>query len=244
MNTISRAALAAAALLSSAPLHAGEWKHEIAPYLWGAGMDGTTGVRGIEAEADVGFDDILDSLETGFMGVYRASNGTMSVTVDAVYMGLGSDARGPAGLVKADIDMDQAALELDVGYAVSERLTVFAGLRYNDLSVDVKLTGPQGDVVSRDGSESWVDPVIGAHYAIPFTDTWSLTLRGDVGGFGVGSDFAWQAVSTVRWQVSPRVGMLAAYRYMDMDYESGQGNNRFLYDMAIHGPALGVVFTF
>lgn len=243
MSSIPRAALVGAALLATAPLHAEGWTHEIAPYLWGAGMDGTTGVGGIEAEADVGFDDILDNLETGFMGVYRASNGKRSVTLDAVYMGLGNVARGSGGLVKAEIDMDQAAIEVDAGYEVAEHLTVFAGLRYNDITVDVKRTGPLG-VVQRDGSESWVDPVIGAHYAIPFADTWSLTLRGDIGGFGVGSDFAWQGVWTLRWQASPRTGVLAAYRYIDMDYEDGQGSNRFLYDMAIHGPALGVVFTF
>jgi hypothetical protein len=29
-----------------------------------------------------------------------------------------------------------------------------------------------------------------------------------------------------------------------MDYEDGKGANRFLYDVATSGPALGVVFTF
>jgi hypothetical protein len=29
-----------------------------------------------------------------------------------------------------------------------------------------------------------------------------------------------------------------------VDYESGSGSNRFKYDMAFSGPALGIVFTF
>ncbi len=71
-----------------------------------------------------------------------------------------------------------------------------------------------------------------------------MNLRGDIGGFGVGSDFAWQAIATLRWQFSPRTGVGLAYRHLDMDYEDGKGANRFLYDVATSGPALGVVFTF
>jgi len=231
-------------LLAAGPVHAEEWKHEVAPYLWGAAMDGTSGVGNVVADVDISFGDILDNLEMGFMGMYRASRDQFSITVDAVYMGLGATERGPGGLVKADIDMDQIALEVDVGYELVERFTVFGGLRYNDLSAKVKATGPLGNVESADGDESWVDPVIGAHYSIPFSDVWSLTMRGDIGGFGVGSDFAWQGVATFRWQASPSVGVLAAYRYMDMDYENGSGQDRFIYDMAFSGPALGVVFTF
>jgi len=66
-----------------------------------------------------------------------------------------------------------------------------------------------------------------------------LNLSGDIGGFGVGSDFAWQGLVTFRWQLTERTGALAAYRYMDVDYESGNGSNRFEYDMAFSGPALG-----
>ena len=230
-------------LAVSSPTNAAEWKHELAPYVWGAGMSGTTTLGPVTGDVDASFGDILDNLETGFMGLYRGTRDRWSVTVDGIYMGLGADGRGPAGFVKADIDLDQSALEVDVGYEVIERLTVFGGLRYNDLSVKVDTSGPLGEQ-SRDMDQDWVDPVIGAHYAIPFADEWSLILRGDVGGFGVGSEFAWQALATMRWQVSERTGLLAAYRYIDMDYEDGNGSNYFNYDMSLSGPAVGVVFTF
>jgi hypothetical protein len=243
MKTRHQAALLGTALLAAAPLHAAEWKHELAPYLWGSGMDGTTTVGTVGADVDMSFGDILDNLEFGFMGAYRATREQFSVTVDAIYMGLGSAGRGPAGYVKADVDLDQSALEVDVGYEVMERFTVLAGLRYNDLSVDVEATGPLGTRTASQG-ESWLDPVIGATYTIPFADNWSFTLRGDIGGFGVGSNFAWQGLGTLRWQTSERVGVIGAYRYIDMDYDTGKGANYFEYDMSLSGPALGVVFTF
>lgn len=243
MKTRHQAALLGTALLAAVPLHAAEWKHELAPYVWGSAMNGTTAVGPLEAEVDKSFGDILDNLEMGFMGAYRATRERWSITVDGIYMGLGGSGRGPAGFAKADVDMDQAALEADVGYQVMERLVLLGGLRYNDLSVEVELTGlPGGGKNSM--SESWVDPVIGAIYTVPFADQWSLVLRGDVGGFGIGSDFAWQGIATLRWQASERVGVAAAYRYIDMDYDTGKDADYFKYDMSISGPALGVVFTF
>jgi hypothetical protein len=244
MKTCHRAALLAATLLAVTPLHASEWKHEVAPYLWGAALDGTTGIGNVTADVDVSFGDILDNLEMAFMGVYRASRDRFSITTDFVYMGLGATERGPGGRLEADIDVDQLALEVNAGYEVVERLTLFGGLRYNDLSTEVRARGPLGNVVGAEGDESWVDPLVGAHYSIPITDVWSATLRGDIGGFGVGSDFAWQGVASFRWQITPRVGTALAYRYMAMDYEDDAPRGRFKYDMTISGPALGVVFTF
>ena len=83
-------------------------------------------------------------------------------------MGLGDAGRGPAGYVKADIDLDQSALEVDVGYEVVERLVVLAGLRYNDLSAEVKVTGPLGNT-SSDGSRKAI-----LSKSSPVTNRWSV----------------------------------------------------------------------
>ena len=245
MSAFLRRALSTLGLCVVASLaNAADWKHEIAPYLWGSSMQGTVGVGPLTAETDVSFSDILDNLEFGFMGSYRASTERYSITIDAIYMGLGVTERGPGGTLKADIDLDQVGLEGDFGYALSDRFTVLAGLRYVDLEAQVEVSGPLGNERSSRVQQSWVDPVIGAQYSWPFADQWSLNLRGDIGGFGVGSDFAWQAMATLRWQFSPSTGVGLAYRHLDMDYEDGKGADRFLYDMATSGPALGVIFTF
>jgi opacity protein-like surface antigen len=240
MGTQPGVLLIAATVLAAAPLHASDWQHEFAPYLWGAALDGTTGVGNVTADVDASFSDILDNLEMGFMGAYRGKRDRYSIAADFVYMGLGATERGPGGVLEADIDVDQVALEVSAGYEVIDRLTLFGGLRYNALSTELEVRGPLGNVERAEADESWVDPLIGAHYTIPINDTWSASLRGDIGGFGVGSDFAWQGVATLRWQVTPRVGTALAYRYIDMDYEDGG----FTYDMSISGPALGVVFSF
>lgn len=244
MNDAGRAALVGLLLLSAvASAGAEEWKHEVAPYFMAAGMDGVTGVGDVTADVDVSFSDVAENLEMGFMGMYRGSKGPYSISLDTIYMDLEADKTGPAGLLLGDVSMQQVAIEADVGYQLSEGFEVFAGLRYNELRSRVKATGPLGQVEAASGSEDWVDPVVGARYTWPFADDWSLLLRGDIGGFGVGSDFAWQGIVTVRWQSSERVGWLLAYRHMDMDYK-GSNARGFTYDMAISGPGLGVVFSF
>ncbi|WP_404292491.1 hypothetical protein ACD578_09335 [Microvirga sp. RSM25] len=42
---------------------------------------------------------------------------------------------------------------------------------------------------ARSGSVDWLDPVIGARIRYAMAPGHELFLRGDIGGFGVGSDF-------------------------------------------------------
>jgi hypothetical protein len=81
-------------------------------------------------------------------------------------------------------------------------------------------------------------------YTLPFGERWSTTLRGDVGGFGIGSNFSWPAAASLRWQMSPTIGVVGAYRYIDIDYDTGRNSSYFKYDVVTQGPALGMVFTF
>lgn len=230
--------------LASAPLQASDWTHEVAPYMWGTGLAGTTSIGPATVDVDASFSDILDSLEMAAMGSYRGSKDRVSVLFDVVYAGLGGSGTGPAEAVSADVDIDQLVMEGDLGYALTDHLHGFVGLRYVDLKSRIRFQGPFEGVPTVRGEADWIDPVIGLYYAAPFSDTWSFSLRGDVGGFGVGSDFAWQGVGILRWQASPGFGVILAYRYLSSDYDKGQGDSYFRYDVSMQGPALGIVFTF
>jgi opacity protein-like surface antigen len=65
-------------------------------------------------------------------------------------------------------------------------------------------------------------------------------LYGDVGGFGVGSDSTYQAIGGVVWQFSQRFSASAGYRYLYQDFE----DDGFVWDMAMHGPFLGLGVKF
>lgn len=238
------AAMLAAGLACATPAGADEWKQELTPYLWGSNLQGSVTVGSVTAGVDLGFGDIVDNLEMGFMGAYRVSNDRWSVTLDTMYMGLGATSRGANGVLAAEMDVDQASIELSAGYAVTERLTVIGGLRYADIEARIAVNGPSSTLLKGSSAHDWVDPIVGLEYRVPLSSKWSFALRGDVGGFGIGSDLAWQALATVRFDVSDRVAAVAAYRYIDTDYEAGSGASYFRYDVVTAGPALGLAIAF
>lgn len=113
------------------------------------------------------------------------------------------------------------------------------GLRGYSMNPEVSLLrGP----TLFDQTQDWLDPFVGGRWIWRFAEDWSVVARGDIGGFGIGSDFAWQGLGLVEWQPFENVSFLAGYRALDINYEDGSGNDYFNFDATIHGPMLGVNF--
>ncbi|MGB8555030.1 MAG: hypothetical protein WCD73_17055, partial [Pseudolabrys sp.] len=77
----------------------------------------------------------------------------------------------------------------EVDLAVTGTLNVF----------DLSLT--REGFLSATKSVSWVDPLVGARIRHQFDPTWNFVLSGDVGGFGVGSKFSWQALALLEHEI-------------------------------------------
>ena len=92
-------------------------------------------------------------------------------------------------------------------------------------------------------SKTWVDPFVGIRLMVP-AEKWVAVVRLDVGGFGLGSSYAFQIYPTVGYRVADWFTLGGGYRYLRMDYKDGEGRERFEYDMAIHGPFIGAAFHF
>jgi hypothetical protein len=137
--------------------------------------------------------------------------------------------------------MQQGALELTGFRRLTGWAELLVGARWNSLAAAVETEGLQARSASTD--EGWVDPFIGARLRVPDTGKWNLVLRGDVGGFGVGSDLAWQVYPVVGYRFSKLFELQAAYRVIGMDYQ-GTGDPAFVYDMRIFGPEIGVTLHF
>jgi hypothetical protein len=71
-----------------------------------------------------------------------------------------------------------------------------------------------------------------------------LRVYTEIGGFGAGSDLAWQIFPTVGFRFTDRFSLEVGYRWLDMDYSTGDGNERFAYDVLTQGPVGGLAFRF
>jgi hypothetical protein len=224
----------------------GAWRHTLFVYVMGAALKGDAHVGPLHVPVDMSVSDVFDALEFGAMGAYRADNGTWSITGDATFMGLGGTGTGPRrGLIKGDVDVDQTTLSLTLGRRVAPSLEALFSLSYFDLSTDLKVTttGPAGLLSEKKSAGAdWIDPLVGLQYNVPIGDDWRLNLRGDVGGFGIGSEFAYQVLTNLRWQASERVGVAFGYRLIAFDYEDGErdGPGYQRYDLVEQGPFVGI----
>jgi hypothetical protein len=90
----------------------------------------------------------------------------------------------------------------------------------------------------------WVDPFIVARIKSDPARKFIYQLRGDIGGFGIGSDLAWQVQAYAGYRFSKLFQMTVGYRYIGMDYDKGSDENRFLYDIDTFGPVVRVGFNF
>lgn len=247
MNSRTLIALLAAAVMSVAATQAmaqsgsDEWEFTIAPYLVTAGMTGTVTVKGIEADVDLPFSDVLDALDFTLMGHFEMKNDHWMLTSDLVYMDL--EEESDLALGTATTTVKQTLFEVVGGYRVSPAVTLLAGARLVDLSSALRYSGDLVDE-SVDAGKSWVDPLVGVHVNAPFAEHWWVGIHGDIGGFGVGSDLAWQAYANIGFRASKLVSIVAGYRAIDMDYQEGEGFNEFRYDILTAGPQIGVGFTF
>jgi len=129
---------------------------------------------------------------------------------------------------------------------------LYAGARYWDIKWELDMDITPGVLaivpssVSKGRSSNWVDPLVGARMDLAFSEDLSLMLRGDIGGFGVGSgsDLAWQVVAGLDWQVNDHMTIGAGYRVVDVDYTDGSGADRTVIDLTFLGPYIGASFAF
>ncbi len=217
------------------------WDHSLLIYMLGAGMGGKVTVGPVAVDVDASFSDIMKNLQFGAMASYRGEHGNFAILGDLIYMGLGATGHGPAD-VKADVDVDQWLVEADGAWRLSPGFEVLGGARYMSLGTNVALRGPL-ETRQASTTKDWVDPVVGFQVKVPLGGSWMFVGRGDVGGFGIGSDLSWQAAAGVRVEFSPRSSLVLVYRALDVDYESGSGASYFRYDVLTQGPTLGWKLT-
>jgi hypothetical protein len=231
------------------------WRFDVAPfYLWLPALNGRITVGETSASVDQSVGDTLDlafeSLKFAATGRVEARKGRALLTLDLMYMDLGENVQTDVG-AGVTVRSKQLILEFGGGYHLldwsvagegkpSLAVDVLAGGRYVDLDSGITIE----NVLDVDRSQDWLDPFIGGRLRLDIIDRLSVSVRGDIGGFGVGSHFAWNMAAILRYQVSPRVSTGVGYRILDINYSEGTGARAFRYDVQMRGPVLGLDIHF
>ena len=241
-----------ALLLLSASANAEDWSFQFEPYALASSIEGDASVgRATGVDVDVDMSDILEVLEMAFMGHFEAhhSNG-WGVALDYGFMDLGADISGPRGGV-VDAKVRQGVFEaLLVRQSQSSgkgNLEYLAGIRWwdNDIDVEIDPAVLPGTAAFKI-DEDWVDLVLGVRWSNPINDNWTFKLRGDIGGFGVTSDFTSAVSAGFHYQMTESIDLDLQYKATWVDFETGSSGQPgyFQYDTVTHGPLIGVIFNF
>jgi hypothetical protein len=220
-----------------------DWEFNLAPfYLWAINIDGDVSAGPVTAPVEIPFEDVFDSLEAAFVVHFETwYKNQWGFLVDVDYLDIENKMSLPMG-INQNVELSLNLAEFSGFYRLNRdahKIDFIAGLRYIDMENTVSIVG--GSTLL-DGNQDWTDPLIGARWMWGFADVWSLIARGDIGGFGVGSDFSWHALGLVEWQPWKYASFIAGYRALDLDYEDGSGLDYFKFDATIHGPVVGVNF--
>lgn len=237
-----------------------DWSFRVAPYIWIPAMTGDVTVKGIDSEIDTTISDIFTGSDFAF-----ALQGQTEVWYQDRWGGF---VNGQWAVLKQDDNLSKTPLAFDLkmnsgifeiggvynmgAYALSGdlegatwQIEPLAGARISTIKVDFDFD--TGGTV--DQSQTFVDPFFGARGTIRFGSDrrWSWTLRGDIGGFGVGSDFTWNAVGLLGYDFEIGTvpsSFLVGARALSQDYEDGSGADKFRWDVIQYGPVLALELRF
>jgi hypothetical protein len=248
------------------PLKRNNWTISVVPYLWALSLGGDVGVKGVDADVDLAFGDILKKLNAALMLDFLVHKGRLGLFVSPLYselQGEETQALLEGSILQQNIKVDATLKMLILGFGLGYRLgpyplgiqedgrtpavivEPYLGGRWTDLEMKLDLTGRE--TRSSQGSTGWADPMIGVMTAWNLYPRWSLTLNGDIGGFGIGSDLAWSVTGLAgyRFHFSERImgNVQLGYRALYQDFESDSGSG-FKYDTTMHGPYVGVSIDF
>lgn len=243
--------LALAALVVPGIADAQEWskgwsgRATLYGWLTAAELDSTVPLpRGgsLDSSVSVGLGDILDALDFAAFANVEARRDRLVLLGDLMYTKLSTDGAGPAG---ASI---KTGLKTFVGFGAvgwcvwsDDRASIdaFGGARVVSTEIDLSRRGRFASQRAS-ASETFVDPVIGMRVGYQAADRLELRVAADIGGFGVGSKFSWDAFAGGSYAFTEQVRGELGFRYLSIDYE----NDGVEVDLQLYGPTVGLSVAF
>jgi hypothetical protein len=239
------------------PVDNDDWKFQVVPYMWFLSLDGDVTVKGRESDLDLSFSDIWDELNIAGMLTFDVRKSKWGFFGDMIAANLGKSKNGNRVEIEPTIKLAMLtagrSYQLGTWKLLNEAdkivpaVTVdgMFGVRYTRLDIDLDFERREDASSDKD----WVDPLIGARAFFDLSEHWNFTLMGNVGGFGVGSEFTWGAMSTIGYRFSlfgedNNARAVAGYRAIYQDYTDGSGRDKFKWDVTFHGPMIGLAIEF
>lgn len=224
------------------------WHTNLTLYLWFPGTHGTVGANGYDVGFRASATDLLSHFRFGLMGAVGAQRGRFVTLTDLLWVRLAANHQAVLpvpGLppLTAQAKFGEFILTPEFGYRLLDgekfKIDAIGGVRYWHLGSSLQFS-PSVRGINFSGAANWADPLMGARFQMPLAPRVLVTILGDAGGWGAGSQLDYQIVGALGLKLSPKWTLDAGYRYLYVNYRPGS----FIYDTAMSGVLLGVTYSF
>lgn len=226
-----------------------EWSYFVEPYLLFPNMSGTVGLADLpEVTIDASTNEIFGNLKMGAMLYAEASNDKWAIGSDIIYMSLAQGLKPGSRYLSGEVTAKQFAWEVAGLRKVTPWLELGVGGILNSLKSGVdasrNLIGGGTTTVNKSLTKTWFDPMLITRIKSNTGEKFIYQFRGEIGGFGIGSDLAWQMQAVAGYQFSQLFSITGGYRIISLDYETGSGQDYFNYNIDTSGPTVRFGFQF
>ena len=215
-----------------------EWSFRLTPYGWVASMALDTSIGASPPASSE--TDLLDILDFAFLLAGEARKGDWGLIGEFNYLALSDEFTFPGGRVsgKSKLRGFMGGAAVAYRFAGDDRASadVFGGFRI--WSLEATATFPRLPAFKR--KTTFVDPIIGLRGTYFVTEDIFLSGLVEIGGFGAGSDFQWEALGRVSYRFNDTVSAGLGYRYLALDLSRGS----LAVDAAMSGPFIAFDINF
>jgi hypothetical protein len=228
-----------------------KWHFNTDVYLMLPNMDGETGIGNtLTVPIDANTSDIFSKLKMAGMIYFETKTEKWAITNDFVYMKLNQDITPTKLWNSGEVSVKEFIWETAGLYRIIPFLEVGLGGRLTNLAAEIDTRryvpgiGNPTEEVSESSAKTWFDPILITRLATDIYGKWLFQFRGDVGGFGVGSDFTWQLQAYAGYRFTKVFQLSAGYRILGVDCDKGDDIERFVYNVDTFGPVVRMGFNF
>lgn len=215
-----------------------EFSFGINAYMWLTSLNGEAAVPNDNpllppqtpvTDVSMSLSETIENLKIAAMLAGSLRYRDFGLLFDVSYSKMKFDGEVPlqSGFIYSSLTSKSFTGDFDIAYRIPLKnkniaLDCYAGIRLINQDNTLDLTYANTQLLSKNSTKTWVDPVIGAASEFQLGKNWFLYFKGDVGGFGISSKFTWLLAGlggyrfADHWQAS--VGFKALGVNYDKDY--------------------------
>jgi hypothetical protein len=239
-----------AAAVESPSVTSEGWHSLVAANFFLPWVTGEVKLGPLSKDFELGLGTIIEQLKGLVMIHGELRNSRLGFTGDYLYANIGkggafSVTRPDGSSSNGDLQLRLQFIEAWPYYRFGDDTNAFdliGGIRHYSIRVGVTFDFMDSTDFR---TLSWTDPLVGVRWMGQIKPKLKATARADFAGFGAGSQFTYNLLAGVHYQLHPIAGISVQFRWLDIDYEKGALGSRefFKFDASLYGPVIAMTFV-